>query len=74
MFTCQYSFDKNAYCDASFRLRTRQHDDGRGRVQLQRDQFTLDVTGGYGELANRTGFVEETPSARHAQKLSFELE
>jgi len=71
IFTCQYNFNKNAYCDASFRLNNGSTLVAAGSFNFNATKFTLTVTGSYGKLQNKKGFVNETPSQNHSQKLSF---
>ena len=73
VFTCQYNFDKNAFCDASFRLNNGSTLIAEGAFNFNTSKFTLAVTGGYGAFANRMGVLEETPSSSHVQRLSFQL-
>jgi len=73
IFTCQYNFNKNAYCDASFHLNDGTTLIAAGSFNFNATKFTLTVTGTYGKLVNKKGFVEETPSPNHSQKLSFQF-
>jgi hypothetical protein len=66
-FTCQYNFDKNAFCNAVFRLRSGETLLAEGSFDFHASSFTLAVT------APTKGTLEEKPSARHGQKLTFEL-
>lgn len=74
VFTCQYNFSKNAFCDASFRLTSGGTLIAGGGFNFNATQFTLAVTGGYGRYVGKTGVMEETPSANHAQRLVFTLD
>ena len=73
VFTCQYNFDRNAFCDVSFQL----NDGGTllasGAFNFAASRFSLAVTGGYGKYVGVRGSVLETPSSNHTQKLSFLL-
>jgi hypothetical protein len=73
VFTCQYNFNKNAFCDASFRLTAGGTLIAAGGFNFNATSFTLAVTGGYGRYVGKTGVMEETPSASHAQRLVFTL-
>ncbi len=73
IFTCQYNFDKNAFCDVSFHLNDGSTLIGSGSFNFNATQFTLTITGTYGKLGNKKGLVQETPSLNHSQKLSFQL-
>lgn len=71
IFTCQYNFNKNAYCDASFRLNNGSTLVAAGSFNFNASKFTLTVTGSFGKLQNKKGFVNETPAQNHSQRLSF---
>ena len=69
-FTCQYYFDKNAFCDVSFQL-----DGGSliaaGAFNFNSKTFALAITGGYGKYSGASGDIEATPSGKLAQRLAF---
>jgi hypothetical protein len=73
VFTCQYNFHNDAFCDASYQLRS-------GTVVAQGDlnfaatRFSLAVTGGNGAYASAGGEIEAVPSGRQAERLTFRLE
>jgi hypothetical protein len=71
IFTCQYNFNKNAFCDASFQLSTGGTLIADGAFNFNASRFMLAVVGGYGRYSNASGDVYVTPSAGHAQRLSF---
>ena len=66
-----YNFDKNAFCDAMFRLSTGETVLAEGPSAFTASSFTLAVTGGYGGYAPGKGTVSEKPSPHHAQRLDF---
>ncbi len=72
VFTCQYYFNKNAFCDASFQLNGGTLM-GAGAFSFSATKFALAITGGYGKYSGVTGDVEATPSGKYAQRLSFVL-
>jgi type II secretory pathway pseudopilin PulG len=72
-FTCQYNFAKNAFCDAIFRMTGGDSVIAAGQFNFNATKFTLAVTGGSGRYSNKRGVLEETPSANHAQRLTFEF-
>jgi len=72
--TCQYNFNKNAFCDASFQLNGKGTLIASGAFNFSATRFSLAVTGGYGTYLGTRGSVLVTPSAHHAQKLRFQLE
>ncbi len=73
IFTCQYNYDKNAFCDAAFHLNNGGTLVGAGAFNFNAAEFTFAVTGSYGTYADKTGTLEETPSAHHAERLVFVL-
>ena len=73
IFTCQYSFNKNAYCDVSFQLAKGGTLIASGSFDFNASNFSLAVTGGYGSYEGSYGTMQETPSAHHAQKLTFQF-
>jgi hypothetical protein len=73
VFTCQYNFKKNAFCDAAFRLRDGSTLIASGAFNFSASKFALAVTGGEGSYADAQGSVVGTPSAHHAQRLDFRL-
>lgn len=74
VFTCEYDFGKNAFCDVAFELTKGGTMLAEGFFNFEATAFTLAVTGGYGGLEGEKGTVEETPSTNHAERLRFELE
>jgi hypothetical protein len=74
IFTCQYNFGANAFCDVSFQLNNGGTLIADGAFNFDAANFTLAITGGYGTYSNvSTGLVEVSPSAHHAQQLVFRL-
>jgi len=73
IYTCQYYFNKSAFCDASFALNNGALMIGAGTFGLNATTFALAVTGGYGKDGEVTGDVEASPSAHHAEDLLFTL-
>jgi hypothetical protein len=74
VFTCQYNFGKNAFCDVSFQLVNGGTLIAEGAFNFDAARFTLAITGGYGRYSDVTGEVVATPSAHHAQRLNFQLD
>jgi hypothetical protein len=72
-FTCQYSFDTTAFCNASYTLPGGTLN-GVGTFGFSATELTLAITGGTGKYAGITGQVEASPGANHAQRLAFELQ
>ena len=73
IFTCQYNFSKNAFCDASFELKNGGTLIAAGAFNFNASRFTLAVTGGYGRYVAASGVLEEAPAVNHSQRLSFML-
>jgi hypothetical protein len=74
VFICQYNFGKNAFCDVSFRLGDGGTLIAEGAFNFDASSFTLAITGGDGKYTDATGELEASPSANHAQRLSFQLD
>jgi hypothetical protein len=72
VFTCQYYFDKNAFCDVSFQLNGGTLL-GAGAFNFNASKFAIAITGGYGKYSGASGDVEATPSGKLAQRLAFVL-
>jgi hypothetical protein len=70
VYTCQYAFEQDAFCDVSFQL-ARGTFFAAGIVNFNAKRFTLAVTGGYGAYSGLTGEVAATPIGKYAQKLAF---
>ncbi len=73
IFTCQYNFGKNAFCDATFHLKGGDSLIAAGQFNFNATKFALSVTGGTGRYQDLKGVLDETPSANHAQRLSFQF-
>ena len=70
VFTCQYYFDKNAFCDVSFQLNGGSLV-AAGAFNFNAPTFALAITGGYGKYSGASGDIEASPSGKLAQRLSF---
>jgi hypothetical protein len=73
IFTCQYNFKSNAFCDASYKLTGRGSLTASGSFNFNATSFTLAVTGGDGAFAGRSGYVQVAPTARQSQRVTFVL-
>ncbi len=71
-FTCQYGYNKNAFCDAAYLLSGNSLV-GAGQFNFNAKTFALAITGGTGKYRGKTGDVSATPAAKHAQHLVFVL-
>jgi hypothetical protein len=70
VYTCQYAFEQDAFCDVTFQL-AKGTLTAAGIVNFNAKRFTLAVTGGYGAYSGMTGQVAATPIGKYAQKLAF---
>ena len=71
-FICQYAFNKNAFCNASYQLDGGQLV-GQGVFNFSASTFQLSIVGGTGKYRGLTGNMRAAPAARHTQKLDFVL-
>jgi hypothetical protein len=71
-FTCLYSFDQSAFCDAAYQLAGGTLIGG-GSFTFGANTFTLAITGGTGKYAQLTGDLKATASAGRAQRLALTL-
>jgi hypothetical protein len=74
VFFCQYSFAKNAFCDATFQI-----PGGSlvvdGQLDFNASAFDLAVIGGTGSYQDvTTGTMVAVPGALHAEHLTFKLQ
>jgi hypothetical protein len=74
LFTCQYNFNKNAFCDASFQMTKGGTLIASGAFNFTASKFSLAITGGYGAYVNKHGSLTDVPSANHAQKVTFQFD
>jgi hypothetical protein len=72
VYTCQYYFDKNAFCDATFDLAGGTLV-ATGTLNFNAPTFALAITGGYGKYAGAAGDVEASSQGKLAQRLVFVL-
>jgi hypothetical protein len=73
VYTCQYYFDKNAFCDVTFQLPGGSLTAG-GAFNFSAKTFELAITGGQGKYSGVTGDVDATASGKYSQQLAFELD
>jgi hypothetical protein len=72
LYSCQYEFNKNAFCDASFQLNGGTLI-GAGALVFNGSTFELSITGGTGIYSGMTGEVSAAPYGSRAQHLTFTL-
>jgi len=72
VFTCQYNFDKNAFCDATYQLKGGTLI-GAGQFNFNADDFAIAITGGTGKYRGSRGDLEASPGPGHSQKLVVTL-
>jgi len=68
LFTCEYNFDKNAFCDATYQLSGGTLV-GAGQFNFNASSFAIAITGGTGKYRGRQGDLEASPGPVHSQKL-----
>jgi hypothetical protein len=72
VFTCQYNFNQNAFCDVSYQL-----SGGTlicaGAFNFNAKTFTLSIKGGTGKYVGMKGNIAALPAVNHAQRLNFVL-
>lgn len=70
VFTCQYNFNQNAFCDVTYQL-----EGGillcAGAFNFNAKSFTLTIKGGTGMYRSKTGDIDALPAVNHAQRLNF---
>jgi hypothetical protein len=69
VFTCQYNFNQNAFCDVSYQLKG-----GTlicaGAFNFNAKSFTLTIKGGTGAYRSKKGDIDALPAVNHAQRLN----
>jgi hypothetical protein len=72
VFTCQYNFNQNAFCDVTYQLKG-----GillcAGAFNFNAKSFTLSVKGGTGVYRSVKGNIAAEPAVGHAQRLDVVL-
>jgi hypothetical protein len=68
LFTCEYNFDKNAFCDATYQLPGGTLV-GAGEFNFNAPRFAIAITGGTGKYRGVRGDLEASPGPGHSQKL-----
>ena len=72
IYTCQYAFAKNAFCDATFKLKNGTLI-AAGAFNFNSPNFAMTVTDGTGAYNGLSGDVQLTPQGAHAQHLVFQV-
>jgi hypothetical protein len=72
LYTCQYYFDRNGFCDTNYEL-TGGTLIGAGIFNFGAHSFAIAITGGQGAYASSSGDVEASASGPQSQRLSFTL-
>jgi hypothetical protein len=69
VFTCQYNFNQNAFCDVTYQLKG-----GillcAGAFNFNAKSFTLTIKGGTGVYRSKKGDIDALPAVNHAQRLN----
>jgi len=73
VYTCQYYFDKDAFCDASFQFGSGGTLFAAGTLNFDATRFALAITGGSGKYSRTEGNVQVSPFGKQAQRLAFVL-
>jgi hypothetical protein len=72
VFTCQYNFNQNAFCDVTYQL-----SGGTllcaGAFNFNAKSFTLVIKGGTGKYRSMKGNIAALPAVGHAQRLNVVL-
>src|ERR1700722_3860195 len=71
--TCYYYFGKNAFCDATYQLRSGTLIGGNA-IAFSATHFAVAITGGTSKYLTVTGDAEASPSGKQAQRLDFAIE
>jgi len=72
LFNCQYNFNKDAFCQASYQLNGGQIV-GEGAFNFNAPKFELVIVGGTGKYRGFRGDMQAAPAVKHAQRLTFVL-
>lgn len=72
VFTCQYNFNQDAYCDVTYQLKGGTLLCG-GAFNFNAKSFTLVVKGGTGVYRSIKGNIAALPALNHSQRLNFVL-
>jgi hypothetical protein len=73
VYTCWYTFDKDAFCDVFVQMKAGGTLLAAGTLNFDAKTFTLAVTGGTGPYTGAAGDLVVTPSGKHAQHLAIDL-
>jgi hypothetical protein len=73
VYTCWYTFAKNAFCDVFVQLKAGGTLLAAGTLNFDAKTFALAVTGGTGPYRGVAGDLTVTPSGKHAQRLAIDL-
>jgi hypothetical protein len=71
-YTCNYYFDRTAFCDATYRFANGTLY-AAGAFSFDAKSYTLAVTGGTGRYQDATGELESLPGPNHSQRLNLTL-
>jgi hypothetical protein len=70
VFTCEYNFNKNAFCDVAYQLAGGTLI-GAGEFNFNASKFAIAITGGTGKYRGARGDLEATPGPNHSQRLAL---
>jgi hypothetical protein len=72
VFTCQYNFNKNAFCDASYQLSGGTLI-GAGPLNFNSPVFSIAITGGTGKYRSAQGQLQSTQTKANIQRITVNL-
>jgi hypothetical protein len=72
-YSCQYEFDKDAFCDAAYTLKGGTMT-GAGAIDFDASSFKVAIIGGSGKYAGLTGELEVGPGGPKTERLQFRLQ
>jgi hypothetical protein len=73
VFTCEYNFNKNTFCEAVYQL-SGGNIFGAGAFNFTANSFAIAITGGTGRYFGAFGDMQASPGPRHSQHLTFALD
>jgi hypothetical protein len=72
VFTCQYNFNKHAFCDVNYQLSGGTLV-GSGGLDFNASDFVIPIFGGTGKYLGVHGELQSTPGPQHSEHLVFKF-
>ena len=72
IFTCQYNFNKHAFCDVNYQLSGGTLV-GSGGIDFNASTFVVPIFGGTGKYLGMHGELLSSPGPKHSEHLAFKL-